>query len=339
MPNKHQFQQDAKSFRAGRISLQQFTDKVFAGEETSIPQSTLDSSLRESAAGETIPKFPNRRDDAHKGDLGRVLLIGGSQGMGGAIGLSSMAALRTGSGLVKTAVPACAQSTVASFSPCLMTIGCDDRDGGFGENADEKIEPELDWADVIAIGPGMGTGPAQSHLVAKLYSDLDKPMVVDADGLNGLAEAKIDLSVHAGPRILTPHPGEFARLINARSADGTEASATDAREKLEQAAIELARDCNLILVLKGHRTLVTDGNVSYRNSTGNPGMATGGSGDVLTGMIASLIGQRLSPLDATKLGVYLHGLAGDAAAKSIGQASMLATDIIEHLSNATRAIC
>lgn len=338
MINTHQFQQAAKKFRAGRITLKEFTDLVFDGKPTrkpneesaaAIPQSetkaeTVQAERSDGDAGESTDQFlvkiPERIKEAHKGDFGRVLAIGGAEGMAGAISLTGLAALRTGSGLVRVAVPEMIQALVAALHPCLMTFGCPSEGDFFHGDALEALGQQCEWADVIALGPGMGRGGAQQWIVKKLYAEVPQPIVVDADGLNALADEVFDLSVHAGQRILTPHPGEFQRLTQTKFTN---------RSDLEQAATEMAKAERVVVVLKGNQTFVTDGVHEYRNDTGNPGMATAGSGDVLTGMITSLIGQGLGAFQASCLGVYLHGVAGDFAAESKGQTSLIATDLIE----------
>jgi ADP-dependent NAD(P)H-hydrate dehydratase len=324
--NKQYFQQTAKSFRAGRISLQQFTDTVFPKDGSESNEQATEASRRSATA--SLPQFGDRAAESHKGDFGRALLIGGSVGMAGAISLSSLAALRMGSGLVKVAVPSEILPTVAQFSPCYMTISCIEENGEFHGAALETLQRESRWADVIAIGPGMQRGAAQNWIVPQMYAETEQPMVVDADALNTLAQTKTDLSKHAGQRILTPHPGEFQRLIDSKITD---------RKELETRAKELAKAAGVVIVLKGNRTLVTDGQRHYHNQTGNPGMATAGSGDVLTGVITSLVGQGFASFDAATLGVHLHGLAGDMAAESRGQSSLIASDLIEFLGAASKS--
>jgi ADP-dependent NAD(P)H-hydrate dehydratase len=322
---KHDFQMLAKSFRAGRLSLEQFTTEVFALQQ---PDSDSEQGKRYSKTGgiqeaaAPLPKLPDRQPDSHKGDFGRVLLIGGSPGMAGAIGLAGMGALRAGAGLVKLAVPSSIQAIVAAYSPCYMTVSLSPQDENDQQPTPEILDDELDWASVIVIGPGMGRGIAQRSLVKTVYQKCEQPVVLDADALNALAEAKFDLSEHRGERILTPHPGEFQRLIGKKISQRTE---------LEREAVQLAKQFRCSIVLKGHRTFVTDGRLSYFNSTGNAGLATGGTGDVLSGVIGALLGQRLKPMDAARLGVYWHGLAGDHVAISMGQHSLIASDLIEAL--------
>ncbi len=272
-----------------------------------------------------LPWLPPRKPDAHKGDFGTALIVGGSRGMAGAPALAGMAALRGGAGLVRVAVPDRILDTVAGFEPSYMTIplSCNAA-GQIAAAAFEQISEAAEKATVIACGPGLGRSSDLDHLVVRLYEEISKPMLFDADALNALAVKPEVLSQPGGPRILTPHPGEFARLIG-KKLDG------DVRN---DAALQLAARCGIVVVLKGHKTLVTDGQRRTLNSTGNPGMATGGSGDVLTGLVTSLWCQRLEPFDAARLGVYLHGLAGDIAAEEIGQVSLIAGDLIQYLPEA-----
>ena len=337
MINKHEFQVLAKGFRAGRISLKQFTDSVFSKSAAadSVEGAVKPASVATGKSGNdscevaeevrALPEIAPRSLTAHKGDFGRVLMVGGSVGMAGAISLSGLSALRSGSGLVKVAVPSDIQSAVAQFSPCYMTVGWVAENGGFHGAEWDTLAHELEWADVIGLGPGMNRGDGQSSIVAKIYAAVAQPMVVDADGLNALVDSEADLAQHQGQRVLTPHPGEFQRLIGSEITD---------RGELESQAIDLAKRAGIIIVLKGNRTLVTDGSRRFHNTTGNPGMATAGSGDVLTGVITSLVGQGLGLFEAAVLGVHLHGMAGDLAAQSVGQTSLIATDLIENLPSA-----
>lgn len=272
-----------------------------------------------------LPRLPSRRPDAHKGDFGTALIVGGSRGMAGAPALAGMAALRGGAGLVRLAVPETILDTVAGFEPSYMTVPLPvDKAGHIASTAFDRIAELAEKATVIACGPGLGRSLELDQIVARLYQEIAKPMVFDADALNALAAEPDVLANPAGRRILTPHPGEFARLIG-RKLEG------DARN---DAAIQLAARCNIVVVLKGHHTLVTDGQRHSLNSTGNPGMATGGSGDVLTGLITALACQHLEPFDAARLGVHLHGLAGDLATEEVGQVSLIAGDLIHYLPEA-----
>jgi len=276
-----------------------------------------------------LPRLPARPPDSHKGHFGFDLIVGGSRGMTGAVALAGMAALRGGAGLVRLAVPEGCLDLVASFEPSYMTAPLPgDAEGRIAAEACPKLIESAEWADVVALGPGLGRSKDLDELIGRLYREVPKPMVVDADGLNALATQPDVLGDHAAPRILTPHPGEFARLTGRKLAE------KPGRDEQEEAAVELAARANVIVVLKGRYTLVTDGSDRYKNTTGNPGMATGGSGDVLTGLITALTGQGLSPYDAARLGVYLHGLAGDFAASEHGEVSMIASDLVDFLPDA-----
>ena len=277
-----------------------------------------------------LPRLPPRKPDSHKGDFGRALLIGGSQGMAGSIALAGMAALRSGAGLVQVATPDVCQATVAAFEPSMMTIALPaDAQGRIAGSARQVLEQAASEATAVACGPGLGRSGDLVELVGWLYQNVKQPLVVDADGLNALAQQTGLLARPGGPRILTPHPGEFCRLI------GRETIGAQERESL---ARELAQRTGAVVVLKGHRTVITDGKDVSLNPTGNPGMATGGTGDVLTGIITALICQGLSPYDAARMGAYVHGLAGDLAAAELGEVSMIASDLVEYLPRAWRQL-
>lgn len=275
---------------------------------------------------EQVPAIPTRDRDSHKGTYGRLLFVGGSRGMSGAISLSAIASLRAGAGLVTVATNASSLSTVASFDPCYMTLPlAEDRQGRIGLNALNEILWRAANANCVAIGPGFGRSWQLVRLVQELYQKLNVPMVIDADGLNALSQ--LPWGVAPAPRVLTPHPGEFERLIGLTNISRAEQIA---------AANRLAKEKRVTILLKGAGTWVTDGERGYRNSTGNPGMATGGSGDVLTGIIAAWIGQGYSSFDGAVLGAYLHGFAGDLAAEELGEVSLKATDLINFLPQAIK---
>jgi len=250
--------------------------------------------------------------------------------MAGAVALAGMACLRSGAGLVKLAIPDCVLETVAGFEPSYMTtpLPCDEG-GKFSADAAPALLELGGSATCVACGPGIGRSAELTYLVRELYRQLPMPMVIDADGLNALADAPAGLRDAAGPRVLTPHPGEFSRL--------SDIAASSRREQID-AARKLAAEHGVIVLLKGHRTFITDGNQEAINATGNPGMATGGSGDVLTGIITALICQELSPFDAAILGAHVHGLAGDLAAKELGQVSLIARDLIQFLPRAMKTV-
>ena len=279
-------------------------------------------------SSDDLPQLPPRPVDSHKGDFGRALLVGGSRGMAGSISLSGMAALRSGAGLVTIGTPECCLETVASFDPCYMTNALpSDDDGRMAPGAFDLLCPSLDQFTAVACGPGLGESAGVDELVSGLWRDFAGPVVFDADGLNSLARQQIDLADHAGPRIMTPHPGEFARLDGQPIEDET---------KRAERAASLANRANAVVMLKGANSVITDGDSTHINTTGNPGMATGGTGDVLTGVITALLCQGMSPLDAARLATHLHGRAGDLAATALGQISMTARDLLAWLPDAFR---
>lgn len=278
-----------------------------------------------------IPQIPKRLPDSHKGDFGRVLIIAGSRGMAGAAALAGASALRSGAGLVTIACPSEVQPTVAQYEPSYMTwpLPNDKRGRIDFPNAQADLEPLIERADVVAVGPGLGQSAAINDLVAWIVQAVDVPLVIDADALNALVGRATLLKDRKSPFVLTPHPGELARLF------GYDDVAEIQRDRLAT-AISCAKSFGdaCTLVLKGHQSIITDGDAYHVNSSGNPGMATGGSGDCLTGVIAALLGQRLKPLDAAILGVYAHGLAGDVARDQNGEIGMIAGDIVDSLADA-----
>lgn len=281
-----------------------------------------------------LPRLAPRDRDTSKRDYGRVLVVGGSSGMAGAPVLAAMAALRSGAGLVELAVPESVVAIAAGFDPCVMTHGHQaEPDGTFAAAAGPSIRARIDHADAVAIGPGLGRTPAVTALVHDLWRDLPRPAVFDADSLFALAALDASrLASHAGPRILTPHAGEMLRLLGDAP---TDPRARD-RQWLEARATDMAREIGAVIVLKGPSTFVVDGSRQAHNETGNPGMATGGTGDVLTGVIAALLAQGLAPFDAARLGVWVHSRAGDVAAHDFGEISMTARDLVDRLSRAWR---
>jgi NAD(P)H-hydrate epimerase len=274
-----------------------------------------------------LPALAPRPQDSNKGSFGRVLVVAGSRGMSGAAILCAGAALRAGAGLVYLATPADIGPIVAAANPCYLTAPLpEDSEGRFSGAA---LRPLLELAhgkDVVALGPGLGRSDDLAGLVAGLLAQVPAPLVLDADGLNALGPGADALRGRSAPTILTPHPGEFARLL------GVEIGVIQA-QRLEL-AVRFAAEQSVVLVLKGHGTIVTDGRRAYVNTTGNPGMATGGTGDVLTGMIAALLGQGLAPFEAAQLGVHVHGLAGDLARDELGEVSVIASDLLHYLSKA-----
>jgi NAD(P)H-hydrate epimerase len=274
---------------------------------------------------EPLPVLAPRKRDSHKGDFGRVIVVGGSRGMSGAVTLAGVAALRSGAGLVTLAVPESIQAIVAGYEPSLMTHALAESAGALCASIAD-VERVAAGASAVGVGPGIGRDGA-TQLVCGMYKRLGTPLVVDADALTALAAHDATLEKPGGPRVLTPHPGEFRRLMRTDETPAGDEARRDAARGLA------CRDPtgNLIVVLKGHRTIVCDGRRYSVNTTGNPGMATGGSGDVLTGVITALVAQGMAPFDAARLGVYIHGLAGDLAAAELGQCSLIASDLLKYL--------
>jgi NAD(P)H-hydrate epimerase len=277
---------------------------------------------------EEVPRLPKRADDGHKGLYGTVLVVGGARGMSGAPGLAGAAALRAGAGLIRVCSAAEVQPTVASYEPSYLTYPLEnDADGHIlFEPARAVLSRFLESADVLAIGPGLGQSPGLRELLRWVVESVELPTVIDADGLNNLVGQTDLLQSLKRPVVITPHPGEFARL--------TGRTIAEVQADRENQAVALAQADHLVVVLKGARTVVTDGERVYLNTTGNPGMATGGTGDVLTGTIAALIGQGLPAFEAAQLGVYAHGLAGDIARDQSGEVGMIAGDLVEGLADA-----
>lgn len=277
-----------------------------------------------------IPELPKRPNVSHKGDYGNALLIGGSFGMSGAISLSGKACMRAGAGLLRIATPESCLPMIASFDPCYMTIPvAQDEAGRMTLGAREQLKSLAQSSTAIGIGPGMGQSDDLIDFTSWIYSRISVPMVVDADALNCLARNREILSKPGGPRILTPHPGELRRLLDDQ---------VSSPKELQYRAEAFAREAGVIIVVKGHRSIITDGTKRAQNTTGNSGMATGGSGDVLTGIITGLLCQGIEPFDAAHLGCLIHGLAGDAGSRRIGKISLMATDIIDYIPKAIRAI-
>jgi NAD(P)H-hydrate epimerase len=278
-----------------------------------------------------LPSLPLRAADSHKGDYGRVLIIAGSRGMSGAACLAGVAALRGGAGLVRVATPQCVGSAVAAYEPSYLTYPLpEDHDGRLAAAALPELLDLVKLNDVVAIGPGIGQSAMVSQTITSLLATIQKPTILDADGINALRGRSEPIDA-LGPRaIITPHPGEFARLL-ATDIETVQAHRTEV-------AVEFSRRHHNVTVLKGQGTVVTDGESVYVNRTGNPGMATGGTGDVLTGLIAAFAAQDLRPFDAAILAVHVHGLAGDLAARELGQTAMIASDLLRFLPIAIRTI-
>lgn len=263
--------------------------------------------------------LPDRKPDSHKGDYGKILLLCGSMGYTGAAALAAMGALRMGAGLVYLGVPQSIYAIEAVKLTEAVVFPLPDRDGMLDASALDKLLPMLENMDAVLMGPGLGVSLGTEAVVTTVLRQYDGPVVLDADGINLMTAHKDILRGRTAPTILTPHAGEFVRFGGVLSEDRTES------------AVKLAEDLGCFVLLKGHRTVITDGHRIYANPTGNPGMAVGGSGDVLAGMIVSLLGQGIEPLAATTCAAWLHGAAGDRCAQTLGQYGMLPSDMLQEL--------
>ncbi|MBI5192153.1 MAG: NAD(P)H-hydrate dehydratase [Nitrospirae bacterium] len=276
--------------------------------------------------------IPDRLPNSHKGSFGHVLVIAGSLGKGGAAAMTSLSCLKTGAGLVTLATPESVQPVIAGRIMEAMTCPLPETDEHtIGFQAIEKITEIAKDKDVVAIGPGLTTNGETVEVIRKIINELNVPVVIDADGINAFISATELLKNRKTFTILTPHPGEMAGLTGKSSSD------------IQKDRIGIARDFainyGIILILKGAHTIIAEpSGTVYINPTGNPGMATAGTGDALTGIIAGLIAQNIDISSAVRLGVYLHGLAGDIAAKEKGMQGMIAGDLIERIPEAIRQL-
>ncbi len=281
-----------------------------------------------------VPKpLTRRKPDAYKNQFGHVCVVAGSGRMLGAAALASLAAMRAGVGLVTVAIPASLNTAAQrKISNVVMTLPLKEtREQTVSVDAFAQLQRGGDQFDVFAIGPGLSRHPSTQRLVLKVVATVLKPLVIDADALYALSGHTEILRKTGTLKVLTPHPGEMARLIDR--------SLKHVQENRTQTALEFARKNGCVVLLKGHRTVVASpqGKV-YINKTGNSGMATAGSGDVLTGMIAALLGQGLDGFEAAKFATYWHGKAGDLAAKRNTRAAMIASDIIENIPKALKQV-
>ncbi|MBI5779842.1 MAG: NAD(P)H-hydrate dehydratase [Planctomycetes bacterium] len=287
-----------------------------------------------------LPVIKSRRPDTHKGDYGKVLIIAGSRGMSGAAYLSAQSAIRSGAGLVYLAIPSSQQPILATKLTCVITQAlAETTEGTVSKKAIDDIKSLLQFpspskweltlgdVDAVGIGPGLSRHPQTMEFVRSVLPLFTCPAVIDADGINALVN-NIKIIGKMRSAILTPHAAEMARLLKT--------TPTKIQFNRMDSAVEAAKRLKSIVILKGYKTIVTDGENIYINTTGNPGMATAGSGDVLTGMIASFVAQKLSPFEASQLAVYLHGLAGDMAAKKFTEHSLIATDIMDYIPEAIK---
>lgn len=313
----------------------EYTGRLFI-EDIGFPATLLTSDkirvniIDRETASELIPPRPLH---SHKGDYGHVLVLAGSIGKTGAAIMCTKAAMRSGAGLVTIAVPNSLMDVFQSKVTEEMTLPLPDSGTGMlSKKALESILAFIPNVDVIAVGPGIGVSEDTEKIVHELIQNSTVPLIIDADGINSLCKNKKAEPYHIlkrakAPVVLTPHPGEMARLIQ---------RSEELKNKIEKdkinTAISFSKKSGAYLVFKGMPTIIAEPEGrAFVNTTGNPGMATAGTGDILTGIIAALTGQGLSPLDASILGVYLHGLSGDIAAKQTGEHSLVATDIIDFL--------
>jgi len=301
--------------------------------EIGSPQEAIVSSLQVNVitARDFAPLIGPRPADSNKGSYGHVLVVGGSRGKAGSVAMAGMAALRTGAGLATVATAESVLATVAGFHAELMTEPlAESAEGTIAAISIERIETLIKGKSVLAIGPGISQFAETSELVRTLAAKVSLPIVLDADGLNAFAGRTNELSGKGRLLVITPHPGEMARLVGR--------SVADVQRDRVGVAREFACEHELIVVLKGHRTLVVEPNGdAWVNTTGNPGMSTGGTGDILTGMVAAMLSQH--PKDAMLAvcaAVHLHGLAGDVMRESVGEHSMVATDLLRGLPEAFR---
>ena len=263
--------------------------------------------------------LPDRDVNANKGDFGRILLLCGSRGFTGAAALAAMGALRTGAGLVYLGVPESiyAIEAIKLDEPVVFPLA--DEGGMLSDRGIGDIKGRLGTMDAVLVGPGIGRSPGTRAVVTAVLESYQGPVVLDADGINVLSGHRDVLRGRKYPTILTPHDKEFRRIGGDLSVDRI------------QAAESFAREMGVVLLLKGHETIITNGQKTYVNGTGNPGMAVGGCGDVLSGMIVSLLGQGIEPLESAAAAAWLHGKAGDVCAQELGQYGMLPTDMLRAL--------
>lgn len=263
--------------------------------------------------------LPDRNPWGHKGDFGKLLLLCGSLGYTGAAALAARAALRSGAGLIYLGVPASIYEVEACKLDEPVVFPLPEKGGMLSEAAVPLILDRLSGCDAVLLGPGLGQSSGVFAVVQAVLAHSAAPIVLDADGINVLGPHRDILRGRTSHVVVTPHDGEFRRLGGILTPDRSDA------------AVALAQELGVTVLLKGHRTVITDGHRLYENHTGNPGMATGGSGDVLAGILVSLLGQGLPPLEAAACGAWLHGAAGDQCAQRLGQYGMTPSDLIETL--------
>jgi NAD(P)H-hydrate epimerase len=278
-------------------------------------------------------RFLKRKKDSHKGDFGHVFIIAGSRGLTGAACLCAQAALRSGAGLVTVGIPKSVYGIVAAKLMEVMVMPLPETGNGcLGSAAFRQIKAVAARVDVLALGPGLSKEPQTQRLVRNIVKEIGLPMVIDADGLNAMAGAMNILVRRGVGTIITPHPGEMARLAGI--------SSDEVQKNRTALAKKIASKYNIITILKGHRTVVSSPEgKTFINTTGNPGMSKAGTGDALTGIIAAFLAQGATMFDAAVLAVHVHGMAADIAVQEKGELSLLASDIINVLPRALREVC
>lgn len=317
---------------SGQLGIDEFSLSISHEKEYAIAFATGYGKNKGIVSKNIKGMLPRRDKFSHKGTFGRVGIISGSLGMTGATYLSSMAALRTGSGLVYSIVPDSLKEVLSIKLTEAIIKPVEDRSTGhFTMDSFQQIIHIIEGMDAIAIGPGMGVDEERVELVRKILLEYKKPVILDADGINLISLDPTILMDRQGDTIITPHPGELSRLLGVSIGEIQ-------KERVEYSKLT-SNKYNVITVLKGANTIVGNkrGNI-YINSTGNPGMATAGSGDVLTGIITSLIGQGVAPYEAAMLGVYCHGLAGDLARIDKGEYGMIGRDILDNIPHSIKIL-
>ena len=305
------------------------TDNISISHDGDYALAVCESNLENVYVDDYFKKiFPKRKKDTHKGDYGKIAILGGSSGMSGSVYLSSIAALRTGAGLVYNIVPKSISNILQIKTNEQIILPLDSFNIINNEENLRKINYYLKDKDILAIGPGMGQDDSLNSLINSIFKDFSGKILIDADGLNAISSDIKILKNHKN-LVLTPHLMEFSRLAKL-SLDQINSDRIGLAKKF-------ARDNGVILVLKSEETIVTDGNSIYINKIGNPGMATAGSGDVLSGVISALL-HRLDNYEAACLGVYIHSLAGDLASKDLCEDSIIASDIVKYIPGAMKLL-
>lgn len=298
------------------------TDDISISHDGDYALAVCESNLENVYVDEYFKKiFPKRKKDTHKGDYGKIAILGGSSGMSGSVYLSSMAALRTGAGLVYNIVPQSISTILQIKTNEQIILPIDSFNIINNEENLRKINYYLIDKDILAIGPGMGKDESLNSLINSIFIDFSGKILIDADGLNAVSK-NISILRNHNDLVLTPHLMEFSRL--------TKLSLDEINYDRVTFAKNFAKENGVILVLKSEQTIVTDGDRVYINKIGNPGMATAGSGDVLSGVISALM-HRMDSYDAACLGVYIHSLAGDLASNNLCEDSIIASDIVNHI--------